>query len=341
MRTSDLRGATLEALGAGFTGLCLAAAISPVDLALRAPGPHVAWIAVIVIAARYGTEGLLLTLPLVWGPLVAVAGLLGAFAALQTRLDRADDLAAMVAAVLVGWIASTHERRHGDLAVTLEAARDRAAAQHALLGQFEDACLALGARADRLEVSLTFLRHVAARLEGGDPQAAAEATLQLAMARTGARAGLVQLESSGRSMSTLAAVGIWSASDAVSPNLNADRAVAAAFRTRQPVRAAELDSATGGDADLAAPLLDSAGCPVGVLALRGVPHGGTSPATLHDLAVVSGWLSAALQRSTADEAYEAYETDEADEADETMTADDYFEIRIFSSTALTYEGGPS
>ncbi|HVR63496.1 MAG TPA: hypothetical protein VMU50_16460 [Polyangia bacterium] len=346
MRISELRSTALEALCAGAVGLGLAWLISPGDLALHDPGPHVVWIAVIVIAARYGTEGLLLALPLVWGPLVAVAGLVGALGALGARLDRAQDLAGLVAAVLVGWVASTHEKRHKDLTAVVAAAREHSAAQQSLLGELEETCLALCARTDRLDVSLSFLRHVAARIEGGDMEAAAEATLALAMARLGARAGMVQLHGAARAPRTLAAAGAWSEADGATPDLRGDRAVAAALSTCKPIRAIDLHGAAAGDADLVAPLLDQTGVAVGVLAVRGVPQGGASPAALQDLSVVGGWLAGALARGqdrggAEDDDVADFEKGEIDypfAIGGDPLAEPYFELQIFPSPAF---GGES
>src|SRR5206468_623484 len=74
------------------------------------------------------------------------------------------------------------------------------------------AALALRARNDRLDLSLTFLRDVARKIETGDRLAAAEAALTLIVARLGARAAAVELASSdSRPLSTLASAGAWHA----------------------------------------------------------------------------------------------------------------------------------
>jgi hypothetical protein len=316
----------MEALGVGCIGVGLALLISPADAALSARGPHVAWIAVILMAARYGTEGLLLALPLVWGPLLAAAAFLNAFGALTARFDRADDLAGLAAAVLVGWVASTHERRHGDLTTKLEVSRQRSVAQQSLLDEFEEAFLGLCGRADRLELSLSFLRDVAARIEGDDPEAAAEATLDLALARLGARAGLVQRLSDDVGRSPLAAAGAWSTGGGAA-DLSGDHAVMAAIRTRLPVRAGDLADASASDADLVVPLLDAASVLIGVLAVRGVPQGGTSPAALQDLTVMGGWLSAALCRADRTQAAsDGRQIDDGFDSERISSVPEYFEI---------------
>jgi hypothetical protein len=322
----------VEALGVGCIGLGIALLISSTDAALGARGPHVAWIAVILMAARYGTEGLLLALPLVWGPLLAAAAFLHAFGALTARFERADDLAGLAAAVLVGWVASTHERRHGDLTTKLEVSRQRSAAQQSLLDEFEEAFLGLCGRADRLELSLSFLRDVAARIEGDDPEAAAEATLDLALARLGARAGLVQRMNDDVGTSPLAATGAWSSAGGGAADLSGDHAVIAAIRTCMPVRAGDLADASPSDADLVVPLLDATSLLIGVLAVRGVPHGGTSPAALQDLTVMGGWLAAALCRADRMQvATDGRRIDDGFDSERISSVPEYFEITVLGS----------
>jgi uncharacterized coiled-coil protein SlyX len=196
---------------------------------------------------------------------------------------------------MVGWIGSTHERSQADTQARLAALEQRCAADQAALAELRRAALVLRARADRLDTSLTFLREVAARLFGRDPDAAAQAALDLATARLGARAAVVQVVGEA-GLAPLASVGVWTP-DGRAAGVADDRTAAAAARTRRPVRAVDLPEAGPNDSDLAAPILGPGGRLVGVLAVRGVPQGGASAAALRDLAVIAAWSAAALRRA--------------------------------------------
>jgi hypothetical protein len=292
-----------EALVASAMVLAIALMLSPSDAGLRRHGPHLVWIAILLLSARYGTKGLLLSLALGAFSVVALAEILGEMRALGERLDGGADLVALVAAVLVGWVASTQGSRRDELVRALDAVKNQSLADRQTAREMQDALVALRSRADRMNLSLTFLRHVAAGLERGAPEEAAGAALTLAMTCLEARAGVVKLV--GRSPSgaptampdggpmILSCSGSWS-SDGTNPTLEGDHVVAAALSGRCPTRALDLDAARMGDADMAAPLLDRQGEPFGVLAVRGIPFGSASTMALHDLAVASGWLASVL-----------------------------------------------
>ena len=286
----------LESLALDLAALAATLLLWPDDAGLRLSGPHLIWIAVLILAARYGTRGFLVALPLASGILVAAAAVRGDVPALTARLERAADLAGLTAAALISWVASEHQRRRGDLAASLRAARLRARADQSTMDELQSTLLVLRARTDRLKFSLTFLRRAAQRLESDDPQAAAAAALEIASARLGARMGIVQIFA-GDAPQTLASVGPWSTTDCDVRDLRTDRAIAAALRTRRGARAIDLVDAGPHDVDLAAPLLDPRGQPFGVIAARGVPFGGASLATLKDLTAVANWLASGLNRS--------------------------------------------
>jgi hypothetical protein len=160
------------------------------------------------------------------------------------------------------------------------------------VAELREAAVALRARADRLETSLTFLRDVATRLEGDDATAAAQGGLELAMGRIGARAGVVQI-SCREGLKTIASSGAWSP-DIAAPDLFSDRTATAVLRNRRAVRAIDINDVGPNDSDLVAPIFDSRGAIVGLMALRGVPQGGASVAALHDLSLVAGWCAKSL-----------------------------------------------
>jgi hypothetical protein len=145
-----------------------------------------------------------------------------------------------------------------------------------------------------MNLSLTFLRNVAERLEGRDPEEAASAALTLAMTCLEARAGVVELVGPpDMGPRLLAWAGPWNG-DGAAPTLRGDYVVAAALEARRPARAIDVERTSLGDADMAAPLLDRRGEPFGVLAVRGIPYRAAGMMALRDLAVASGWLANVL-----------------------------------------------
>jgi len=299
VRAVSHRAVFVESLIAGVVLLGAILALSPRDAGINRAGPHFIWIAVLVLAARYGTKGLCVALPLAAAMLAATAAVLGQMHALGRRLESSADLVALVAAVLVAWVASAHENRRGDIARELDAAKIGSRAERKAAHEMQGALVALRERADRMNLSLSFLRDVAQRLERKGPEEAATAALTLAMTCLGARAGIVELAvrnapgAGGSAPSFVSAVGPWNG-DGTAPILTSDRVVAAALEARMTVTAGDVEGAGPDDADMAAPILDSRGEPCGILALRGLPYRAAGAMALRDLAVTSGWLAEVL-----------------------------------------------
>jgi polysaccharide biosynthesis protein PelD len=292
--------AVVSAIAVGVAGL-----LAPSGLGLTSLYPHPVWLAVLIVAARYGGRGLTLAVPLAWGALaLAAAGLRVSPGAVMQRLSSGADLGALVAAVLVSWIGSGHERRQAAVAWELASVRKRGEADQRALSELRRTALSLRARADRLDTSLTFLRDVSARLGGDDADRAAQAALDLVMARLGARAAVVEMLGKD-GLSPLASAGVWAPGGTSSeageapPGAAGDRTVAAAMRARQAIRAVDLQDGGPADSDLAAPIIDPRGELVGVLAVRGVPQGGVSPGALRDVAIIAAWMAAAVSGARA------------------------------------------
>lgn len=332
--TSPTRAILIETFVATIIILAAVALANRPYLGLGLTHPHPVWIVVFVIAARYGARGLLLAVPVAWATLtvlavpwasasiggVAVASVAGRAAAraslswraapdrLLATLATAPELGALGTAVLVGWVASGHERRERASAEKLQTIERRAGLDAAAIEELRRAALALRARNDRLDVALTFLRGVARRLEGSDPVGAAEAALELATTRLGARAAAVLLveapaHGAPEVLVPFAMAGVWSPDGEATPGA-ADGTVVAALQTRRPTRAMDLPSGGPGDSDLAAPIIEASGegahAPRGVLAVRGVPRGGAGVAALRDLAIIAEWSWRALARAKTD-----------------------------------------
>jgi len=267
--------------------------------------PHLGWAAVILLSARYGSRGFGFALVALWGTLAltAIATGLALGPLLAVAGKSLPDLTALAVSVLVAWISSAHERRIADLSARAAELAQKSAGDDTIVAALGDAAMALRARADRLDHSLTFIRDVAARLEGGDPLVCAHAALELAIARTGSRAGVVQLVDARGRLRTVASLGAWTLLRARPPDLLLDRTIKAAFESAAPVRAIDLphvadvadvaDVAEAGcdQSDVATPITDDAGEVLGVLALRGVPADSLCHALVHDIGLIARWCA--------------------------------------------------
>jgi hypothetical protein len=203
------------------------------------------------------------------------------------------NLGTAVVAVIIGWVASIHERRVAHLASKVAELERQSVDDNAGVAQLRDAAVSLRARADRLDLSLAFLSDVTGRLHGDDPVAAGEAALALALARSGSRAGAVQILERGR-LRTIASNGSWSADMPVPPDLLGDRTVSAAWERSGLARRSEFADAGPDDSDMVAAIHDVAGERIGVLALRGVPADSLRPAGVRDLDVIARWCGKAF-----------------------------------------------
>jgi len=299
-------------LEAGFgvaATLGIAALFGVPDLGLGVLNPHPVWLVVLLLAARYATRGLVISVAIAWGALAIANGAGGPARVLET-LSMPIELGALAAVVLVAWVASSNERRERALADKAAVLERRAAADATTIRDLRRAALALRARNDRLDLSLTFLCNIARRLQGGDAEAAAQAALELIGARIGARSASIELRA-GEELRSLAVIGIW--------NREApDRTALAALESRQPMRALELADGGPGDSDIAAPIIDAAGEVRGVVAARGVPGGGSSMAALRDLAVIAQWAAPVICGETARAGRDTSEHDRG-ETEETFT----------------------
>jgi hypothetical protein len=289
-RTVTTRTIAIEAIAACALALGATALLSPGDLGFGSLYPHPVWAAVALLATRYGSRGLATSVGFGWGlALLGGAVLRTPMSLVLARASSGADLGALLSVVLIAWVASVHERRAGQLAAAVSGLEERNAADREALNGLRTTAVVLRARADRLETSLTFMRDVAVRLEGNDPVEAAQAALDLAMARIGARAGLVAAIDDG-GLAPVAVSGPWE----TTPDLRADRTAAAAVRNRRATRAVDLSDSATGDSDLAAPIVSDEVGMVGLIVLHGVPQGGASAAAVHDLALIAGWCARAL-----------------------------------------------
>jgi hypothetical protein len=229
--------------------------------------PHPAWIAVLLLSARDGRGGFFAGLIVTAAVLAAGSAIAGAgLAASWSSLDSGPDLVTFGACLVVSWIASWHLRRHTDLHERLRVRSERVTEAEASIDALRDVVAMLRARVDRTSNSLSFIRDVAARLEGKDPVAVAEGAADLALVRTGATAVQVIVGRGG--FERLLAV-----RDAREPGV--------------------LTPLAQRDADVKVPIRNG-NHRVGVIALWGIPRPGLDEATAHDLEVIASWCVPAL-----------------------------------------------
>lgn len=264
--------------------------------------PHAAWTIVILLAARHGGRGFGFGLFAGAGALglTALALGIGLVPLLTAVSNSIPDLLALLVSMLVACIASARERRIGNLAIREAELAKQTQHDTATISVLRDAAVALRARADRLDHCLTFLREVAARLEGDDPEQGAQAALDLALGRTGASAGVVVLPE-GERLRTLAALGSWTTPSGAPADPDHDRTIEAALVNAAPVRAVDLPDARPEDAEVATPIVDDHGQVVGVMALRGVPEDSLRYALVHDLDLIARWCAKPIGHLPASE----------------------------------------
>jgi hypothetical protein len=300
--STSRRTITLEA---GVGALIVAGGVamaSPADVWLDGLGFHPAWIAVLVLAARYGTMGLFISFG------VTVAALTGAdlalgqplshsVAALASRAGHASDLFAVAASLLVAWVAMLHESRMNRVADKLAELQTSCKDVDETMAALHDGFEQLRTRHDRIDRSLSLWKDLASRLESGDAPLAATAAVELAAIHAGASNGTVQYWD-GRTVRALAWHGRDSAADPRQRDISFDRTIRAAVERARPVLATEVEGPTEEDSDVAIPIFNEIGrFVVGVIALRGVSPTRLRAADLRDLVVIAQWLAPALEKT--------------------------------------------
>lgn len=296
MPTSDrFRTLRLAVIAAMFAAM-IALVISPADPAMSNLTVHPAWVIALVLGARHGARGLYSVPAIVAGVLLAewVAG--------RTELAMLDQLTELhvlavlgVIVVLVG-VGEGHQARQVRIEGRLRSAEARAADAEVAVAALGEAAIALRERSDRSQTSLAFLSDVTLRMDDPDPSVAAQAVLELAIARTGARGGFVQIIEGGR-LRTLVAQGAWSADQLMPPAVFRDRVAVAALARATLCAAHEVDAVSTEDSDLAAPLLSAGGTAMGVLALRGLAYPALTVAAREDLATITRWAGRSFARA--------------------------------------------
>jgi hypothetical protein len=292
MSTSN-RTVFFEAAGAAALAAAAVALWSPNDVWLTHLGFHPMWIAVLVLAAHYGSLGLFLSLGLGVGALAVASELLGgSLEGLSLRATNTSDVFALAASLAVAWLAMLQERKIARLHQQVLQAERNHVQTHEALQAFQEHVKPLRARYQRIDLSVTMWRDLSNRIVSGDVQQAARAALDLGAIRSGATAGAVYW-AEGNRIGTLARFG----NEAESSDIAVDRTVRAAVHRRRGVLALEVEGATPSDSDIAAPIIDASGVVLGVIALRGVSATRLSASDVNDLIVVAEWLAPALAKA--------------------------------------------
>ena len=262
------RALAAAALAAGFALVAEAASVrTGVVLA-----PHPAWIAVMVLGARYGSGGFLAGVAAAAAGVGLGSALLGGdLLAAWTGTRSGPDLVALGASLGISWVASAHLRREAELRERIEVLADRAASSETAAVELGGLVEGLRLRADRTCVSLSYLRDAARRLEGAEPRAAAEAAADLALVRTGASVVTVET-AEGRTGLQLAI------------RSSGGPGEHALHETEVPRHVVPICSA---------------GDRVGVIALWGLPARGLDQAAVHDLGVIAAWCAPAVVAARA------------------------------------------
>src|SRR6267142_963151 len=134
-------------------GLAVTCALIPELVATRAGvilEPHPGWIAVLVLAARYGGGGCFAGLTAAAGAVgiaTAVAGL--GVSSLWGRLDSGPNLIAFGACLAVSWIASWHLRRQEELCERVTTLTGRVTEARETITALRGVVMALRGRVDR------------------------------------------------------------------------------------------------------------------------------------------------------------------------------------------------
>lgn len=274
-----------EIAALALAGTCIVLIAAPEDPALAQLPLHPLWALAVMLAARYGAPGLWLAPALLVSLLAAdlLAG--GSGEAVYERLSRGGDLAALATAGVCAAIGTSHARRKAVLEERLFEVEGRAMIAEMSVDELAKIAIALRVRCDRSATSLAFIADAAIRIHGTDPAVSSEAAVELAIARTGAQGGVLQLLDAGGHLRTLCSRG---------PAVLRDLTATAAIARADVVSADQVTGVRPEDSDLAAPLLDEDGQVIGVLALRGVPYSALGAATRSDLIAVARWVARTL-----------------------------------------------
>ncbi len=287
-----VREAVIGALGL----VTVALVVAPSTPGASVGHPHLMWLVVLVFAAQYGTRGLLAGLAasvigLATASLVVGEGLDW----LTTRVTDGAELMAFAGTIVVAWISAGHERRKQQLAAAQAAQTAEAVEARVAFRELRTIADGLARQTDRADLSVSYLRSVAERIEGADPVASADAAIELAMVRIGARAGAVLIHD-GTRLRLVAHRGAWTADNLIPPDVFHDRTAELAFHSGRTASGLQLPAIADLDSDVAAPIIARDGSVCGALVVRGLgfdlglAHIGRLERTLYELAAIGKWV---------------------------------------------------
>lgn len=292
---STCRTVAREALAGAVLIIVLSLLLDPHQLLLHAPGLHPIWLPILLITARYGERGLLLSFPLCWSCVAVVAALRGISAGLASdTLTRHATPVVVTGLSAVAWMASMHLRRYQALEQQHKNLVERCNRDGCLLEELHRVAQGLQERATRTEHALGFIKHVATRLDGSDAREAAQAALELVAARTGARCtAILVMKPDG--LWPWKMLGPWNVNGSAPPCTVEDATAQSALTGTACFR--KKDDQDPHHCDAAAPIPLASGRVAAVLVVRGLPHSMQMRAVLHDVELVAQWFSSACMRS--------------------------------------------
>ena len=260
------------------------------DFCLPGADVHPLWIPALVFSARYGVRGLFIAVAMAALALTGACLIQhGVVAPVVARASSPYDMIALVGATLVAWTSMIRDgrlarsaREREETAQRLENSQETASALREVVGVMRE-------RLDRIDLSISMWRAIAARLDHGLLTDAASAALELAAIRTGAGAGVVQRLVNFR-LHTIATYGHVGTSD-----ISLDRTVRQAMMNGRPALRGHVKGASREDSEVAVPILDpETGAVLGVLAMRDALPARLRAAEVRDLEVVAAWVADAF-----------------------------------------------
>ncbi len=305
MSTSERSRLFPVAAGVAIMAAATSWIAAPDDPLMRATPVHPAWLIAAVVVAVHGVRALVAIPAVIVG--VQLAALLCGAPELEAlfagevelgmieRISEPGEVFALSSLLVLACAGTIQQARRTRLQEQLRTTTTRATTAEDAVEQLTELSVALRERCDRSEVSLSFVADLAIRMDDPDPATAGDAALALAIARTGARGGYVQLLD-GERLRCVCSRGTWSATHVTPPAVFRDLVALAAVERAGTVAAHEVPDASTDDSDLAAPIIGTSGATIGVVALRGIAAMSLTLVIREDLSAVARWAGHALSR---------------------------------------------
>lgn len=290
----------MEATVAAAIVAIVALIINPSAPGAGAMHPHLMWIAVLVLSAHYGVTGLIAAVATSIVALTLASVVVGEpLDWLAARAGDSSEILAFIGAVTVAWVVGGHVQSKRGLSTTVATRTALAAEAQAAFGELQHVADALARRADQAQLSVSYLRSIAERIDLAEPVTSADAAIELALGRIGARVGTIFIHD-GSNLRLFAHRGVWSADRLLPPDLFHDRTAEQAFALAATTTSAKLHDIGEVDSDVAVPITGRDGKLLGVLAVRGLTFDLQSATvqrhdqTIQELTAIARWVSRSI-----------------------------------------------